>query len=77
MFLQVSQYGKKNVTRTFFFLKRSTAWELTLYVVPEIPKLLKYAADMFKPFSFEEIRWFYVLRLPKDIMLRILTFLGE
>lgn len=36
-----------------------------------------YAADMFKFFSFKEICWFYVLHLPKDIMLRILTFLGE
>lgn len=77
MFLQVSQYRKIKCYQGFFFFKKTATWELTPYVVPEIPKLLKYAADMFKLFSFEEICWFYVLHLPKDIMLRILTFLGE
>lgn len=79
MFLQVSQYRKIKCYGGFFFffLKKSTAWELAPYVVSEMPKLLKYAADMFNLFSFEEICWFYVLHLPKDIMLRILTFLGE
>lgn len=46
---------KNKMLSGLFFCKKSATWELTPYVVPEIPKLLKYAADMFKLFSFEEI----------------------
>lgn len=55
VFAGFSIQKNKMLSGLFFFFKKTSTWELTPYVVPEIPKLLKYAADMFKLFSFEEI----------------------